>query len=382
MNKIKLLGALGILLLALSQVKAQDTFTLVPKGRILMDAGVLDTKNGNFGDGVAIPDLRLGVKATYGEYDARIDVGFANGAVSLKDIYIERKFSPSSLLRAGYFVHQFGLQSATSSSMKITMEEPTSNEAFFNSRLVGAMYIYSQNDFFATASAFAEGDAMTRSADVMEKQGYGAMSRLVYRPFRDEGKIFHVGLSGAFETPRYNNDTDLNHKSFTLGANFPSKIAKVKAVNASVDNAKNLVKFTPELLVGYGPVALETQYYNVNINRESSFSNYNASGGYAIVRGLIKGGNYTYSNSDSGIATPGPGSLECVVGYSYSDLSDAGIHGGYLNDLSLTFNYHINKYMIWRLRYSYADVSDAKQGVVPNPEQTLNAIQTRLQIIF
>ena len=38
--------------------------------------------------------------------------------------------------RVGNFVHQFGLQSSTSSSMKVTMEEPASNEAFFNPKVL------------------------------------------------------------------------------------------------------------------------------------------------------------------------------------------------------------------------------------------------------
>ena len=59
-----------------------------------------------------------------------------------------------------YFVHQFGLQSATSSSFKITMEEPASNQAFFNSRLVGLMFLHNKEAFFGTLSLFAESEAM------------------------------------------------------------------------------------------------------------------------------------------------------------------------------------------------------------------------------
>ena len=39
---------------------------------------------------------------------------------------------------------------------------------------------------------------MKQSSDVTGDQGVGMMSRLLYRPQREEGKIFHVGLSGAF----------------------------------------------------------------------------------------------------------------------------------------------------------------------------------------
>ena len=103
-----------------------------------------------------------------------------------------------------YFVHQFGLQSGTSSSFKITMEEPLANQAFFNNRLIGAMFVHAGEKYHATASVFAENDAMKMTADKLGNEAWGAMTRLVWRPTTEHGKIFHVGVSGAYESPRYN----------------------------------------------------------------------------------------------------------------------------------------------------------------------------------
>lgn len=370
------------LLLAFESVSAQEnSFNLKPSGRILMDAGLFSSKNKDFSDGAAIPDVRLGLKGSYGSYKAKIDMGFAYGKLSLKDVFIEKKFNESSLLRLGYFVHQFGLQSSTSSSMKVTMEEPISNAALFNSRLIGAMYIYNKGQIFATASIHVENEAIKKYTNETGNQGYGAMSRLVYRPFKNDGKIFHVGISGAFETPRYSDDPDQNHSSFVLKANYPSRIARVKALEANITDAKRLFKFTPELLFAYNRVGIETQYYYMNVERKDGFNNYKATGAYALLRGMILGGNYKYSDSDSGLCTPAPGSLECVLGYNYTDMSDkeAGILGGRLNDVSVTLNYYINKYMIWRFRYSYTHVSNS---VLNAENQSVNAFQTRLQILF
>lgn len=110
------------------------------------------------------------------------------------------------------------------------------------------------------------------------------------------------------------------------------------------------------------------------------FKNYKASGMYGILRGLLIGGNYRYSHTDCGIATPDSGSLECVFGYNYTDMSDtrSHIYGGRLNDVSFTVNYYINKYMIWRFRYSYTKITDR----VGFENQSLSAFQTRFQVIF
>lgn len=52
------------------------------------------------------------------------------------------------------------------------------------------------------------------------------MSRLVYRPLHDTGRLFQLGISGAYETPRYNSEPTLDHTSFDLGANFRRVLQK------------------------------------------------------------------------------------------------------------------------------------------------------------
>ena len=126
-NIILALTAAAISILPATAADDDDApkFSVKPTGRILMDGAVYMGGNGNiqededtrFVDGVAIPDLRLGVKASYGKWKAKVDVGFGYGKVGLKDTYLEYDFNPSNLLRVGYFVPQWGLNSETSSSM-------------------------------------------------------------------------------------------------------------------------------------------------------------------------------------------------------------------------------------------------------------------------
>jgi len=140
--------------------KPEPKIEVKPAGRILIDAGYFNAneQKDKFVSGVAIPDARAGLGVRYGNWKAKVDIGYAYGKLSPKDIFIEYGFSKHTLLRGGYFVHQFGMQSATSSSFKISMEEPQSNEAFFNSRLMGLMLLHQKDDFMGTLSLFAEGE--------------------------------------------------------------------------------------------------------------------------------------------------------------------------------------------------------------------------------
>lgn len=346
-----------------------------------MDGGVFISPDKElFKDGFAIPDARLGVKMKYGKWDAKVDVGFAYNKVGLKDLLIGYTFDEKNSIKIGSFIHQFGLQSATSSSMKPTMEEPISNAVFNDSRQLGVQYEYNGKKFLATASFHMEPSATTfiLRPDQFTQEGYGIRTRLVYRPFHENGIMAQAGISGAFATPQRYGDPD-RHDAFVFGANYPSRIQQIKALNAEVTNAKDLFKLSPELLLCYRRLALESQYFWVNVARRDGLPTYNAQGAYVTLRGMILGDGYTYDSMGGGIATPAPKSLELVLDYNYTQLSDAssGIYGGRLNDFSATLNYQINKYMIARLHYSYTHTWDG----APNPT-SLNCIMARLQVIF
>ena len=167
---------------------------------------------------------------------------------------------------------------------------------------------------------------------------------------------------------------------FQLGGNFPTRVDQVKAVDATVDHAMNMFKFTPELLLSYQKVALEAQYFFNRYNRRQHIHAFTGQGGYVTLRGLLIGDRYGYAMVDGGLATPSAKSLELVLSYNYTTLTDehAGIWGGRVNDVSATLNYYINKYMLFRFRYAYTHRWDCDFA----PKVDLSAFQARLQIIF
>ena len=362
---------------------------VTPTGRILLDGALFSASEKDmFKPGVAIPDVRLGVKMNYGKWNAKIDVGYAYGKIGLKDIFIGYTFNPEHNIKIGSFIHQYGLQSATSSSMKPTMEEPISNAIFNDGRQLGVQYQYSGKKWMATASVHVEPASTTviLRPDQFNHEGFGVRSRLVARPICEEGKVVQVGISGGFATPQRNvtvdddgSETDL-HDAFQFKSNYPTRVCQQTAINAMVTESRNQFKFTPELLLNYKRLALESQYFFNRVNRKNGLHNFTGQGAYVTLRGLILGKSYSYDAIGGGLATPAPKSLECVLDYNYTKVSDsaAGIYGGRLNDFSVTFNYYINKYMIARLHYSYTHTWD-RAGAKP---MTLNGFMARLQVIF
>ena len=382
MKKTLSIIALGLACGATANAQEEPKFTAKPSGRILMDAAYINPQHGDdeLNSGVGIPDMRVGVGFSYDQWKGKVDMGYAYGKVNLKDVWLQYDFDKKNFVRGGYFIHQYGFQSCTSSSFKETMEEPQSNAVFNNDRMIGLMYEYSAPKVLATASIVVETDAMKQTTDVTGNEAIGGMTRLLYRPYAERGKMFQVGISGGIEGARYNSKEELNHKQFTLSTRWPTRVAKVNSQQAVVTDAKTMYKFSPEVMYSRGRFAVIGQYFLNSITRDNNQETFTGSGAYVTLRGLLKGRDYAPNMGDGGIATPDPGNMELCLQYNYTALSDAsaGILGGYLNDWAICYNFYPNKYMIWRVRASYTKVTN-RSGFADNE---VSILETRLQVKF
>ncbi len=358
----------------------ENKLVVKPSGRILMDAAFLNSSNKAVDeqcvDGVNVPDIRIGMKVSYGKWEGKADIGYARGSVSPKDIFIQYNFNKQNFLRGGYFVHQFGYQSATSSSFKVSMEEPETHSAFgVGGRLVGLMYEHSDDKFMGTGSIYTDAQSFKKQTNQTGYQGTGLLTRLVYHPLIEKGNLFHVGIGLNYELAAE------NRSNMEFKAPYPVRVAGINAIGAKITDAKNDFKFSGELMAAKGHVGIEGQYIFMNVDRKGDAKSYNAWGAYGNLRFLLNN-EYEYVKNDAGIATPAPKSWELVAAYNYTDMNDAkaGFHGGKLSDWALTMNYYINKYMIWRVSGHIVRAGESDySGFNKN---TFRVIETRLQFKF
>lgn len=358
----------------------ENKLVVKPSGRILMDAAFLNSSNKTVDeqcvDGVNVPDIRIGMKVSYGKWEGKADIGYARGSVSPKDIFIQYNFNKQNFLRGGYFVHQFGYQSATSSSFKVSMEEPETHSAFgVGGRLVGLMYEHSDNKFMGTGSVYTDAQSFKKQTNHTGYQGSGFLTRLVYHPLIEKGNLFHVGIGLNYELAAE------NRSNMEFKAPYPVRVAGINAIGAKITDAKSDFKFSGELMAAKGHVGIEGQYIFMNVDRKGDAKSYNAWGAYGNLRFLLNN-EYEYVKNDAGIATPAPKSWELVAAYNYTDMNDAkaGFHGGKLSDWALTMNYYINKYMIWRVSGHIVRAGESDySGFNKN---TFRVIETRIQFKF
>lgn len=381
---MKLIAKILIAFLTLPTVAAaaadNNGFKITPTARALFDAAAYLPQDSLFKPGVAVPDVRVGVKANFGNFEARADISYRFGKLYPADIYLQWNINESSRLKGGYFIHQFGLQSATGAASKISMEEPIAQTALGeSSRLLGAMYVYQNPRLLFAGSLYAQTEAMTKHADELGRTGVGALARFLWHPLVSEGNIFHIGTSALIQTASFNGDTRNPVSAFKVS--FPTKVSSVSCLNAQVDHVRSVFKVAPEALWSHGRFAAEAQFFYLNVARKDGFSSFQGLGCYALGRVLLnRGAHYSYSPWIGYLATPAPRSWELVAGYSYADLNDSGadVYGGKANSATLTMNYYLNKYITWRVNYSYTD-RPAAPGL---PSRHANIFQTRIQFLF
>lgn len=360
------------------KTESKKKFSITPTARALFDIAFYLPKTAEFKHGVAMPEARLGAKTEFGDFATRTDLAYRFGKIYAADIYLQWNINRNMMLRGGYFIHQFGLQSATGSSDKISMEEPSVYSALGESRLLGAMYVYQDKKFHFATSLYAQGSLLSKHPSETGRTGVGYIARALWKPLTDDGNIFHIGGTALIQTATFNGDT--HNPVSVFKSSFPTRVENVTLVEAEVDHTQSIFKLSPEVLWSKGRLCLEGQFIYMLVSRKDGYKAFNAHGGYLMGRYILKGSNYTYSPWIGYVHIPKPKTWEVTAGYSYIDLNDSHsmIYGGTGHTGTVTLNYYINKYLTWRFNYSYT----ARPGAHNIESKHANIFQTRIQFVF
>lgn len=388
-----LLASLCVLLISSNALVAQsldvkmgeETLKVTPSARMFIDGATFIQDESDLSNGVKIPDVRLGFAAEYDKWMGKIDMGFGNGKVSAKDVFIQYNLNKTSYLRAGNYKEPFGMDRLESSTRIKFMTSNASSAAFAPGRRIGISYVGWSDKLWFSGGFFGDGGAMSNTKD--GDQGYSATSRLVFNPLRKTGAIFHLGLAGTMRKADANGREEVdgilkdNTRKVSYSSTLLTNIDNIKPLSANISDANYEAKYAVELLVAHGPISLQSEYFHTNVRRYNNAATYQAKGTYAQVGFLAMGGNYSYSSSSALLGRPAPKSLELVGRFNYTDLDDkkADIYGGSMRDWSFAANYYLNKYIMFRVNYSYINLGDYSPALAG---ENIHAIQGRIQVVF
>lgn len=349
-------------------------------GRLHFDGAAYFKDVTPLSNGATFNDVRLGATARYGKWSGKVEIGFANSKIGIKDVFAEYTINDNSYIKAGHFPEIFGLDVMEGSSNIKFLTPNATNQAFAPSRRLGVKYVYRTDLLWAGIGAFGDKDI---NNSVKGNDGYAFTGRVVARPYTEEGKIFHLGVAGSFrkaDANGLNEDGTEKERVASFASNAETTVESTKFINAEIANAKNQIKGAVELIGAYGAFHFQGEYMYNEVTRTESLEKYHAQGVYGQIGFLAIGGKYSYSKGVARLAMPKARSLEFVARYNVTDLnnSNSGIYGGKMNDISIAANYYINKYVVLRLNYVNVNLDEHSL----NGKENFNLIQGRIQFTF
>lgn len=414
------------------ELSTKDGWTFKPRGRLHLDAGTISSPgaltNPSLGGNLRVRRVRLGAEGTMpGGLGYKAEFDFANSSVALADFLVS--YAPTNapiVIRVGNFETLNGIEQITSSNFISLLERANFNDAFLNSRRLGATVAYKgkNDDWRIEAGAFAA-HALDSSLD---NDGWIGAARLTYMPKALGGQL-HLGVNFQYR------DFASNISGGTsTGANIPSvnQLARYRARPGSqltdvrfVDTGNFAAK--GDSILGleaagiFGPlhIASEAQWLKARGYRAGDLASGNDafSGGNSTVvpaanpgffgaygevgyfltgetRGYQRGGG-TWARTKvlNPISKGGAGAIQIVGRYEYLDLSDDDLVGGPTNNFAtgatslaalnarlgrggtqssylFGVNWYLNDYLRLMLNYGRIEVEGGPQAAIVDPAST------------
>jgi phosphate-selective porin OprO/OprP len=200
------------------------------RGRLHYDTGFVDAPgayavNRNLGFNSRVRRVRLGAEGTMpGGFGYKVEADFANSNVGFGDVLIS--YTPASKAwqaRIGNFETLNGLEQISSSNNITFLERSQINEAFLNSRRLGAAFALTGSDerFRVEAGLFAA-HGIDASFD---NDGWIAAGRAVFAPKVGDSRL-HLALNYQHREFQSNNNSVA---SVSVGAPSTNQLARYRA---------------------------------------------------------------------------------------------------------------------------------------------------------
>ncbi|HAC35177.1 MAG TPA: hypothetical protein DCF45_11725 [Gammaproteobacteria bacterium] len=369
------------------KAKSEDgNFTFQVGGRIMADATFGSDDNSSINDlntGTEFRRARIFFKGTLNkDWAYKWQVDYADDNVSTKDMYINYK--PMGLT-IGQFKQPFSLEEKTSSKYITFMERALPN-VFATGRRVGIGYDTAWDMGTFAASVYGQ---EAGNGDENE-EGFGVGARLTLAPVNEAGNVLHFGIAAAQEEPGEGANDRVRVRARPDAHNSPRLVDTNNIAN--LGNVDDLTKVGIEGAWVAGPFSLQAEWMQMDLSRDSGFSDVDFDGWYAYASWFLTGESRPYSKGafkrvkpNSQVGKGGMGAWELGLRFAELDLSDwddvaagvglTGAHAGELETTTLGLNWYATKNVRFMMNYVMAD---AEYGVGVDDEP--DVLQFRAQI--
>ena len=339
-------------------------------GRIMTDYAIWDNGCETF-SGTEFRRIRFfNSGKVYDNVKYKLQLDFAGGDVSIKDVYMETSLPYFVNFKVGHFKEPFRLEALTSSKY-ITFMERALPIAFSPERNVGLMLhdSFLDDKLSIQAGLFREASS---GDDVNIEDVRNITTRITFLPINNDENLLHLGA--AFSSRSSSDET------YSVSSRAENHLG-TKLLVMDLDDVSGMNLMGAEMAFVMGSFSVQGEYV---MNSVEAMEDYSFSGYYGQVSYFLTGEKRKYKNSLAGFDRVKPnknmkegeglGAFEIAARYSSMDLSEA--HAGTLNDITVGLNWYLNP--CTRLMFNYVMGTLDDHGV----ETTENTFQCRMQIDF
>lgn len=372
-------GLLCLPVLGLAQ-EQEDKIKVSFRSRGLLDATLSDYDSGKYKSYYRVEDFRVGFKATYDQFEIKVDVGLGGGKVAIKDFFVNYAFK-NSTLSVGNAYEPFSMDMLISTYDMRFNQSASTVLAMTSSRRLGITYHLHTPKLYYAIGAYSDNDINKLGSSEL-KQAYAATTRLVYRPVRETEQLVHIGGALSLRTPDSEEKNTASYRSTSISSCGVTSMFGENLLSAEVTESRLQVKSLIELLVYHRKFLFQTEYMRSDVRRHSALPTYSGQGAYLQMCYLLRGKTYGYDEAYAIPTRPvDKGAVELAFRLNHTDLNDAksAIYGGRHTDLSLGVNYYFNPYLSVKLNGSYTFTDKHCNSYY---QKDFFLMQTRLQYIF
>jgi phosphate-selective porin OprO/OprP len=397
-------------------------------GRIYMDAVHYADDVTDLSSDTSISDIRFGTTARWGKWLTKINVGFGNEEVCIKDAFLKYFQKENSVFTIGNFIEPFGLEATASSKELRFITASNTTQAFGIGRAIGVGYSYFTDKFYGSTGLFAGSVDNNHKGD----QGFSTSTKLAYTPIVNDNLTWQLGASFSYRKPEANgfsdglNDDDYNREVLLTAG--PEDLF----LNAEIVGAQSEVKFNFQTLLLAKSFLFQSEYTRSKVTRDEDYISDLMKDGplyyvtyvwptspddypswygeltdittqaYYMQAGFLLGDQYSYNSSTAYINRPKPGSYEFFIRYDNTNLNDIdgtyfngaygaedfaaaltgvgnkSIAGGKAETYSAAVNYYVNNHIMFRLNYSIMDVDNVNFPM----DEKVGILNARVQVNF
>lgn len=367
MKVFNLTALAAVIAVATTPAEAQPT----PRGRIHLDYASYSDDVASLNDGFRVRRARIGLRGTHGDtWSYLTEVDLAENGVDYKDMWLGYDGIGNGRLRVGQFKVPFSLEELTSSN-NITFMERALPNVFSLSRRIGAGWDTSSDRYSVALMGFGQAIGDGDGGD----EGLGFGGRVTVLPFRNDNGLLHLGFAAAVYEPEHSND-----QTFRFRQRPESRPDGTRLIDTGViTDADDATAYGAEILWMRGPASVQAEYMATKVSRTNGLPNIDFDGWYVSLSYFLTGESRSYSGGVPGgpsIRNAERGAWEIVLRLSNTNLDDAPVLGGEMENLTFGVNWYPRSNV--RFMFNYIDVDSTRAGVEDDP----SIFQMRAQVSF